>query len=49
MFLYPRRAMPGPVADMEAIWTPREKAMVEYALGVSVVGNPETVGRDWRD
>jgi len=48
-FLYLRRGMPGlvppPVPDMEAIWTPQEKAMVEYSLGVSVVGSPETVER----
>jgi len=48
-FLYLRRGMPGlvppPVEDMEAIWTPQEKAMVEYSLGVSVVGGPETVER----
>jgi len=48
-FLYLRRGMPGqvppPVEDMEAIWTPQEKAMVEYSLGASVVGGPETVER----
>jgi luciferase family oxidoreductase group 1 len=46
-FVYLRRGVPGlippPVESMDAIWTPQEKAMVEYALGVSVVGSPETV------
>ena len=46
-FLNLRRGMPGllppPVDDIEALWTPPEKAMVEYALGFSAIGSAETV------
>ena len=31
--------------DIEAYWTPEEKAGVERALACSVVGGPETVAR----
>ena len=32
-----------PVDDMDAIWTPAEKAMVRARLGGSIIGNLETV------
>jgi luciferase family oxidoreductase group 1 len=32
-----------PVDDMDAIWTPDEKALVASRLGGSVIGSPETV------
>ncbi len=35
--------MPKPVADMNTIWSPAEKAMVDAALSVSFVGSVETV------
>lgn len=35
--------MPKPVADMGAIWSPSEKAMVDSALSVSFIGSVETV------
>lgn len=46
-FLNLIRGNPGkikpPVDDMEVIWTPQEKAMVEARLGGSVIGSPEEV------
>lgn len=46
-FLNLIRGNPGkikpPVDDMEAIWTPQEKAMVAARLGGSVIGSPEEV------
>jgi luciferase family oxidoreductase group 1 len=46
-FLNLRRGAPGqfppPVEDMDQIWSPAEKAMVDRGLGCSVVGGPETV------
>ncbi|KAF1689725.1 LLM class flavin-dependent oxidoreductase [Pseudoxanthomonas taiwanensis] len=48
-FVNLRRGRPGlippPVDDIEAYWTPQEKAGVERALACSVVGAPETVAR----
>ena len=37
--------IPAPIDDIEAYWTPEEKAGVERALACSVVGGPETVAR----
>ena len=37
--------IPPPLDDIEAYWTPEEKAGVERALACSVVGGPETVAR----
>jgi len=46
-FVNLRRGRPGlipaPIDDIEAYWTPEEKAGVERALACSVVGGPETV------
>jgi len=46
-FINLRRGMPGqvqpPIDDIEAFWSPAEKAMVERALAVSFVGSPATV------
>lgn len=46
-FLNLVRGVPGkiqpPVEDMNAIWTPQEKAMVDARLGGSVIGDRETV------
>ena len=48
-FVNLRRGRPGlipaPIDDIEAYWTPEEKAGVERALACSVVGGPETVAR----
>ena len=38
----PRKIQP-PVDDMDSIWSPEEKAMVQARLGGSVIGSPETV------
>ncbi|HEY6543914.1 MAG TPA: LLM class flavin-dependent oxidoreductase [Dokdonella sp.] len=35
--------VPPPIDDIEAYWTPQEKAGVQNALACSVVGSPETV------
>jgi luciferase family oxidoreductase group 1 len=35
--------IPAPVDDMDAIWTPEEKAMVESRLGGSVIGDRDEV------
>ena len=47
-----RRGMPGeippPIDDIEAFWTPQEKAMSLHSLAVSVVGSAETVERGLR-
>jgi luciferase family oxidoreductase group 1 len=37
--------MPPPLDDIEAYWTPAEKAMVEHSLKYAIVGSPETVRR----
>jgi luciferase family oxidoreductase group 1 len=46
-FLALIRGKPGkikpPVDDMDAVWSPEEKAMVNARLGGSVIGDPETV------
>ena len=48
-FVNLRRGRPGlipaPIDDIEAYWTPEEKAGVERALACSVVGSAETVAR----
>ena len=48
-FVNLRRGRPGlipaPIEDIEAYWTPEEKAGVERALACSVVGGPEAVAR----
>ncbi|ALF58715.1 LLM class flavin-dependent oxidoreductase [Psychrobacter urativorans] len=38
-----RGQMPKPVEDMNTIWSPAEKAMVDSALSVSFIGSVETV------
>ena len=38
-----RGQMPKPVADMNAIWSPAEKTMVDSALSVSFIGSVATV------
>jgi luciferase family oxidoreductase group 1 len=38
-----RGQLPPPVDSMDAIWTPTEKANVERALAVSVVGGPDAI------
>ena len=35
--------IPPPVDDIEAFWTPQEKAMVAQALACAVVGDPQDV------
>jgi luciferase family oxidoreductase group 1 len=35
--------IPPPVDDMDTIWTPAEKAMIDSRLGGSVIGDPVTV------
>ncbi len=46
-FVRLRRGAPGlippPIDDIEAFWTPQEKAMVEQALACAVVGDAEDV------
>jgi luciferase family oxidoreductase group 1 len=46
-FINLRRGQPGlippPIDDIEAYWTPTEKAMVERTLACSAVGNADTV------
>jgi luciferase family oxidoreductase group 1 len=48
-FVRLRRGEPGPlpppVADVEPLLTPRERAMLDHALSVSFIGTPETVRR----
>ncbi|HZV37965.1 MAG TPA: LLM class flavin-dependent oxidoreductase, partial [Pseudoxanthomonas sp.] len=36
--------IPPPVDDMEAFWTPQEKAMVAQALACAVIGDERDVG-----
>ncbi len=45
MFRNTRGKLPAPVEDIEAFWTPAEKAQVSAMLSCSVVGSPETVRR----
>src|SRR4051812_34360199 len=44
-----RRGVPGllppPVDDMDGVWSPAEKAMVNHAFREAVVGSPDTVRR----
>src|SRR5829696_5595141 len=46
-FLRLTRGMPGqmlpPVENMDEIWTPQEKELVESRLGGSIIGSPSTV------
>jgi luciferase family oxidoreductase group 1 len=46
-FLRLTRGMPGqmqpPVENMDAVWTPEEKALVQSRLGGSIIGSPSTV------
>ena len=46
-FINLRRGMPGqvppPVDDIDALWSPAEKAMVEHSLAYSIVGSADTV------
>jgi luciferase family oxidoreductase group 1 len=48
-FINLRRGSPGqvppPIDDIDAYWSPAEKAMVERSLAVSFVGSPEAVQR----
>ncbi len=52
-FVNLRRGRPGlippPIDDIEAFWTPLEKAGVEQALACAVVGDPAEVGDGLRD
>jgi luciferase family oxidoreductase group 1 len=43
MFRNARGQMPPPIDDIEAFWTPGEKAQVMNMLGCSFVGSPNTV------
>ena len=51
-FINLRRGMPGqvlpPIDDIDAYWSPAEKAMVEHSLAVSFVGSVDTVERGLR-
>ena len=51
-FINLRRGMPGqvppPIDDIDAYWSPAEKAMVDHSLAVSFVGSAETVERGSR-
>lgn len=38
-----RRLIQPPIPDIEAYWTPQEKAQASRMLGCSIVGGPETV------
>ncbi|HST01289.1 MAG TPA: LLM class flavin-dependent oxidoreductase, partial [Usitatibacter sp.] len=38
-----RRALPPPVADMDAIWSPAERYAVAERMALMVVGGPERV------
>jgi luciferase family oxidoreductase group 1 len=48
-FTYLRRGTPGqippPIDDIDAFWSPAEKALASQMLTVSAVGSPETVAR----
>jgi luciferase family oxidoreductase group 1 len=52
-FINLRRGMPGqvpaPVEDIDAHWSPAEKAMVQHSLKYSFVGTADTVERGLRD
>jgi luciferase family oxidoreductase group 1 len=51
-FINLRRGMPGqvppPIDDIDAYWSPAEKAMVEHSLACSFVGNAQTVEQGLR-
>ncbi|WP_024889217.1 LLM class flavin-dependent oxidoreductase [Luteimonas huabeiensis] len=51
-FVRLRRGEPGlvppPIDDIEAFWTPAEKAMVEQALACAVIGDARQVGEGMR-
>jgi len=51
-FINLRRGMPTqvppPIDDMDAYWSPGEKAMVDHSLAVSFVGSADTVERGLR-
>ena len=51
-FINLRRGMPTqvppPIDDMDAYWSPAEKAMVDHSLAVSFIGSAETVERGLR-
>ena len=51
-FINLRRGMPTqvppPIDDMDAYWSPAEKAMVDHSLAVAFVGSAETVERGLR-
>ena len=40
-----RGKLPPPIEDIEAYWSPMEKAQASKMLSCSVVGSPGTVGR----
>ena len=40
--------VPPPIDDMDAYWSPAEKAMVDHSLAVAFVGSAETVERGLR-
>jgi luciferase family oxidoreductase group 1 len=44
-----RGPLPPPVDDMDALWSPAERAQVERMLAVSVVGGPDTVRAGLQD
>jgi len=51
-FINLRRGMPGqvppPIDDIDAYWSPAERAMVEHSLACSFVGNAQTVEQGLR-
>ena len=51
-FINLRRGMPTqvppPIDDMDAYWSPAEKAMVDHSLAVSFIGSADTVERGLR-
>jgi len=51
-FINLRRGMPTqvppPIDDMDAYWSPAEKAMVDHSLAVSFIGSADTVERGFR-
>ena len=44
-----RGQMPPPIDDIEAFWTPAEKAQASRMLSCSFVGSPDTVAKGLRD
>ncbi len=45
MFRGARGKLPAPIDDIEAFWTPMEKAQASAMLACSIVGGPDTVRR----